>query len=71
MDFVAIVDTVIDFSKDKINKVVDLWNGLEEDRKKLLIGCVACAAAVIVVAGIAYSLGKASGKKFVLEDEDF
>ncbi len=71
MDIMSITDGVIDFAKDKIDTVLDFWDGLEDDRKKLLIGCVAAAVCVIAVAAIAYGIGKARGRKLALEEEDF
>ena len=71
MDIMSFVDTAIEFSKDKIDKVLDFWNGLEEDRKKLLLGCIGAACLVIVVAGIAYSIGKSKGYRLAFEEEDF
>ncbi len=71
MDFMSLTDGVISFAKEKIDMVMDFWDSLEDDRKKLLIGCVACAACVICVAAIAYGIGKARGRKLAFEEEDF
>lgn len=71
MDIMNFVDNAIEFSKNKIDDVLELWDGLEEDRKKLLIGCVAAAVCLIVVAGIAYGIGKAHGERLAYEEEDF
>ncbi len=71
MDIMSFVDNAIEFSKDKIDKVLDFWNGLEDEKKKLLIGCVAAAFCIIVVAGIAYGIGKANGERLAFEEEDF
>ena len=69
MDIMSYVDSAIEFSKDKIDKVLAFWNDLEDDRKKL--GCVAATCLVIVVAGIAYGIGKAHGERLAFEEEDF
>ena len=71
MDFVKVVDTAVGFCKDKINKAMELWDSFDADQKKLLIGCAVCVVAIIAVAGIAYGLGKAQGKRLALEEEDF
>ncbi|WP_029231128.1 hypothetical protein [Butyrivibrio sp. VCB2006] len=71
MDFVKVIDGAVDFCKDKINKAMEVWDSFDEDQKKLLIGCAACVAVVIVVAGVAYGLGKARGQRIALEEEDF
>lgn len=71
MDITALVGNVVDFATDKIDRVLDYWDSLNEDKKKLLIGCVVAAVSVIVVASIAYSLGKACGKRVALEDDEF
>ena len=71
MDIMSYVDSAIEFSKDKIDKVLAFWNDLEDDRKRLLIGCIAATCLVIVVAGIAYGIGKAHGERLAFEEEDF
>lgn len=71
MDFMGLVDGAIEFAKDKIDRVLDFWDGLEEDKKKLLIGCVVASVSVIVIASIAYSIGKSQGKRIAVEEEDF
>ena len=71
MDFVKVVDSTIDFCKDKIDKALDIWDGFDEDQKRFYIGCAAVVLAVIVVASIAYGLGSASGRRSVLDEEDF
>ena len=65
------VGTAIDFAKDKLDTVMDIWEGFDEDKKKLLIGCVIGAVCVIVVAAVAYSIGKRSGRRIAFEEEDF
>ena len=71
MDFVKVVDSTIDFCKDKINKAMDIWESFDEDQKRLYIGCAAVVCLVIVVAAVAYGIGNAHGKKMALEEEDF
>ena len=71
MDFMGFIDSAIEFAKDKIDRVMDFWDGLEEDKKKLLIGCVVASVSFIVIASIAYSIGKSQGKRIALEEEDF
>jgi hypothetical protein len=71
MDFMGLIDVAIEFAKDKIDRVMDFWDGLEDDKKKLLIGCVVASVSVIVIASIAYSIGKSQGKRIAIEEEDF
>ncbi len=71
MDIMSITDGVIEFAKDKIDTVLEFWDGLEDDKKKLLIGCVVAAVCVVAVAAIAYGIGKAQGRKLAYEEEDF
>ena len=49
MDFMGYVDSAIDFAKDKIDRVMDFWDGLEDNKKKLLIGCVIASVSVILI----------------------
>ena len=65
------IGTAVDFAKDKIDTVMDIWEGFDEDKKKLLIGCAIGAVCVIVVAAVAYSIGKRSGRRSAFEEEDF
>ena len=65
------VDTAIDFAKNKIDKVMDIWEGLDDNKKKLLVGCAVAAISVIVVASIAYSIGKSQGRRIAFDEEDF
>lgn len=71
MDFVKVIDTSINFCKDKINKAMEIWDGFDEDQKRLYIGCAAVVLTVIVVVSVAYGLGCAHGKRVALEEEDF
>ncbi len=65
------IDAAISFAKDKIDKGLEFWNGFEDDKKKLLIGCAVAAMSVIVIASIAYGIGKSHGKRLALDEEDF
>ena len=71
MDFIKIVDATVGFCKDQINKALEIWDDFDEDQKKIFLVCAAGVALVIVVAGIAYGLGKAKGARIALEEEDF
>ena len=71
MDITAVVGNVIDFTKDKIDRVMNYWDSIDEDKKKLVIGCSVAAVSIIVIVSIAYCLGKACGKKIALEDDEF
>ncbi|MBE5841791.1 MAG: hypothetical protein E7304_10350 [Butyrivibrio sp.] len=64
------LDAAINFAKDKIDKGLEIWEGFDENQKKLLIGCAIAAVSVILIASIAYGLGKSHGRKIALE-EDF
>ena len=64
------LDAAISFAKDKIDKGLEIWEGFDEDQKKLLIGCAIAAVSVILIASIAYGLSKSHGRKIALE-EDF
>ena len=64
------LDNAVSFAKDKIDYVMDKWEGLDEDKMKLLIGCAVVAVSVIVICAIAYSIGKSHGRRSVFE-EDF
>lgn len=64
------LDNAVSFAKDKIDYVMDKWEGLDEDKKKLFIGCAVVAVSVIVICAIAYSIGKSHGRRSVFE-EDF
>ncbi|SFP52003.1 hypothetical protein SAMN04487928_10355 [Butyrivibrio proteoclasticus] len=65
------VDAAIEFAKDKFDHVMKIWNGFDDDQKKLMIGCAVACVCVIVVASVCYGLGKARGKKLALMEEDF
>ena len=72
MDFVMnFIDGAISFAKEKIDTVMDFWEGLDDDKKKLFIGCVVATVSVIVIASIAYSIGKSQGRKLAIEEVDF
>lgn len=79
MDFMSIIDGAMGLAKEAVDVAlsafdvaIEKWNNLEDDRKKMLIGCIAVTVAVIAVASIAYSIGKAHGQnQFLDEDDDF
>ena len=71
MDIMSVFENAIDYGKDKLNKHSDFWESIDDDRKKLLIGCAIGAVCVVVVASIAYGLGKAQGARIAFEEEDF
>ena len=65
------LDATISFAKEKIDKAMDIWEGFDDDQKKLLIGCAIAGVAVIVIASVAYGIGKSQGRRLALEEEDF
>ncbi len=71
MDIMNIFDDCIDLAKEKIDFVVDFWDGLDDGKKKLFLGVVVGTIAVVAIAAIAYNLGKASGLKLAYDEEDF
>ena len=71
MDFMTIFDDCISFAKEKIDTAMDFWNGLEENKKRLLVGCAIASVAVILIVSVAYNLGKAKGERLAFEEEDF
>ena len=71
MDIMNYVDTAIEFGKDKLDKLNDFWESIDDDRKKLLIGCAIAVVSVVVIASIAYSIGKSHGKRISFEEEEF
>ena len=72
MDIVVnAIDTAVDFTKNTINKAMEIWESFDEDQKKLYIGCAIAAVCVIALVGIAYGIGKAHGRSIALEEEDF
>ena len=40
MDIMNIFDDAISFAKDKIDTAVEFWDGLDSNKRRLLIGCV-------------------------------
>ena len=66
-----VFDDAVDFSKKKIDKGLEYWDDLEEDRQKLLIGAAVVFVSIIVIASVAYALGKRSGRKHALLDDEF
>ncbi len=71
MDIMSVFNSAIDYGKDKLDKLTDFWESIDDDRKKLLIGCAIGVVCVVVVASIAYGLGKAHGARIAFEAEDF
>ncbi len=71
MDIMTYVDSAIEFGKDKLDKLNDFWESIDDDRKKLLIGCAIAAVSIVVIASIAYGIGKAHGKRIAFEEEEF
>jgi hypothetical protein len=71
MDIMTYVDSAIEFGKDKLDKLGDFWESIDDDRKKLLIGCAIAAVSIVVIASIAYAIGKAHGKRIAFEEEEF
>ena len=71
MEIMNLIDGSIDFFKERMDAAMESWNNLEEDKKKLVIGCVAVALTVVVVATIAYKIGKAHGQDQFFDEDDF
>lgn len=71
MDIMYYVDSAVEYGKDKLNRLSDFWESIDEDRKKLLVGCAVVTVCVVVIASIAYSLGKSAGRRIAFEEEDF
>ncbi len=71
MDFMTVFDDCISFAQEKIDKVMEFWNSLEENKKRLLIGCAVASVAVILLVSVAYNLGKARGERLAFDEEDF
>jgi hypothetical protein len=72
MDVVVnVIDTAIDFTKNTINKAMDVWESFDEDKKKLCTYCAVAAVCLIAIVGIAYAIGKAHGRSIAREEEDF
>ena len=66
-----IFDNAVDFGKDKIDEAMSYWDDLDEDKQKLFIGCAVVVVSVIVIASVFYALGKKSGRRAALYDDDF
>lgn len=71
MGLMSFFDDVVECVKEKIDLVTEWWDGLDESRQKLLIGCAVAGVCFATVASIAYSLGKAKGYSIAIEEEDF
>ena len=51
MEFLmSILDGTMEFAKSVLDVVTDFWNDLDEDKKKLFLGCVVAGVAIIAVA---------------------
>ncbi|MEE3494080.1 MAG: hypothetical protein VZR06_02890 [Butyrivibrio sp.] len=59
------IENAIDFGKKKLDKAIKFWNGLDDDKKRLYTVCAIVVVSFIVVASIAYSLGKSRRGKFI------
>ena len=59
------IENAIDFGKKKLDKAIKFWNGLDEDKKRLYTVCAIVVISFVVVASIAYSLGKSRRGKFI------
>ena len=66
-----VFDGAVDFGKEKIDKALSFWDDLDEDRQKLFIGCAVVVVSVIIIASVAYALGKSSGRRRAYLEEDF
>ncbi len=71
MDIMNYIDSAVEYGKDKLDRLSDFWESIDDDRKKLLIGCAVGVVCVVVIASIAYSIGKAHGARIAYEEEDF
>ena len=71
MDIMSYIDSAVEYGKDKLDRLSDFWESIDDDRKKLLIGCAVGVVCVVVIAAIAYSIGKAHGARIAFEEEDF
>lgn len=59
------IENAIDFGKKKLDKAIKFWNGLDDDKKRLYTVCTIVVVSFVVVASIAYSLGKSRRGKFI------
>lgn len=59
------IENAIDFGKKKLDKAIKFWNGLDDDKKRLYTVCAIVVVSFVVVASIAYSLGKSRRGKFI------
>ena len=71
MEIMNIFEDAIVFAKDKIDTAVEFWDGLDENKRRLLIGCVVGSVVVIALISIAFNIGKAKGRKLAFDEEDF
>ena len=59
------IENAIDFGKNKLDKAIKFWNGLDDDKKRLYTVCAIVVVSFVVVASIAYSLGKSRRGRFI------
>ena len=59
------IENAIDFGKKKLDKAIKFWNGLDDDKKRLYTVCAIVVISFVVVASIAYSLGKSRRGRFI------
>jgi len=59
------IKTALDYGKKKMDKAINFWNGLDDDKKRLYTICAIVVVSFIIVASIAYSVGKSRRGKFL------
>ncbi len=71
MDIMGFIDGTVDFVKTLLDIITGFWNGLSESKKKAFMGVVVVAVILVVVAAVAYRLGRISGEKDLYSDDEF